>query len=181
MKTIRIPLATLVAVAAVTAMLGCSGGDRPSKPQSPQPQGFKTVTFSNGKVEFGVPKEYVQSAEPDGTIALKPSDDAGITLRFNLHYLEGADLPADVGTQFVRKQAKDKGLKVMEVAEKVLLTEGGTRKEGERQFDMTFWQIGFQNAVVVMSAEIDQARKSDEAVIGCMNAVPEIIKSMRKP
>ena len=54
-----------------------------------------------GKVEFGVPEDYVQSAEPDDTIAIRPSDNAGVTLRFNLHYFEGEDVPADTGVQFV--------------------------------------------------------------------------------
>jgi len=97
-----------------------------------------------------------------------------------LHYLEGDNVPQDGGVQFVKAQARKRGVKTMQIGDNVLLIEGGSREEGGRKFDMTFWQIGFQNALVVMSGEIDQAQKNNEVVIDCMNAVPEIMKTFRK-
>jgi len=45
---------------------------------------------------------------------------------------------------------------------------------------MTFWQIGFGDCLIVMSAEVDRKDKQDPEVVECLNGVPNIIESMQK-
>ena len=81
----------------------------------------------------------------------------------------------DLGVQFIHAKAAEEGLDVGRIGNKVLLTTGTNK--GDRQVETTFWLIGFQRAVVFMSAEVDQTQKDNEAVIDCLNAVPNIIKT----
>ena len=153
---------------------GC--GDRAHQ----QSNGSKTIIFSTGKVDFRVPKGYVETSEPDDAIAIRPPGTTGITLRFNLHHLRRkVDDSPDLGVEFIHAKAARQGLEVARIGNKVLLATGNTRDEGDRQVEMTFWLIGFQRAVVLMSVEVDQRQKDNEAVIDCLNAVPDIIKSMK--
>ena len=110
-----------------------------------------------------------------------PPNDPGVTLRFNLHYLEGAGLPSDVGATFVRDQAKKKQLQITEKGGKVIMTETGTSEEKGVKVERRFWQIGFQNAVVVMSATVVEDKKDTPAVKECLEkTVPAVIESLRK-
>ena len=141
-----LPLAVYVGMMAA----GC--GDRAQQ----QSNGSKTIIFSNGKVEFRVPKGYVETSEPDDAIAIRPPGTTGITLRFNLHYLRRkVDDSPDLGVEFIHAKAAKDGLEVERIGNKVLLTTGTT--EGDRQVETTFWLIGFQRAVVLMSVEVDQS------------------------
>ena len=153
-------------------MSGCGESKAPLKPKA---SGFTTVTFPNGPVQFSMPDTYSQHSEPDNTIAVTPGDEIGVTLRFNLH-----NLPDGVVEEFLESQAKDRGLQIVRVGDKTTFSETETRSEGGHDYIMTFWQIGFGNCLVVMSAEVDKIHKEDQAVKECLEAVPEIIKSMKK-
>jgi len=156
----------------ILALNGC--GSSNGTP-SPSPPGFTTVTFPNGTVQFAVPESYTQRSEPDDTVAITPSDDSGIVLRFNLH-----NLPDAVAEEFLQSQANDKGLQINRIGNKATLSETGTRSEGGRDYDMMFWQVGFGDALVVMSAEVDRKHKDDQTVKDCLSSVPEMIESMQK-
>ncbi len=145
------------------------------------PAGWKTHPLGKGQVIVAVPADYRESTEPDETLVLTPANDPGVTLRFNLHYLEGQGVPADVGVQFVRDQAKKKNLSVTEKGGKVLMTETNTGDEKGVKVERRFWQIGFQNAVVVMSATVIASKKDDAAVKECLEkTVPAVIDSLKK-
>ncbi len=145
------------------------------------PAGWKTHPLGKGQVSVAVPADYRESTEPDETLVLTPANDPGVTLRFNLHYLEGQGVPADVGVQFVRDQAKKKNLSVTEKGGKVLMTETNTGDEKGVKVERRFWQIGFQNAVVVMSATVIASKKDDAAVKECLEkTVPAVIDSLKK-
>src|SRR5262245_59260086 len=73
------------------------------------PAGWKSRPVGKGQVTVAAPADYRESTEPEETLVLAPANDPGVTLRFNLH-----DLPADVGVDFVRGQAKKKNLSVTE-------------------------------------------------------------------
>lgn len=145
------------------------------------PAGWKSHPLGKGQVTVAAPAEYRESAEPEETLALTPPNDPGVTLRFNLHYLEGQGVPSDVGVQFVRDQAKKKKLSVTEKGGKAILTESNVGEEKGVKVERRFWQIGFQNAVVVMSATVVASKKDDVAVKECLEkTVPAVIDSLKK-
>ncbi|RCS54379.1 hypothetical protein DTL42_04325 [Bremerella cremea] len=151
------------------------GGCGPASIPSPSPPGFETVVFPNDTVQFDMPKTYKQSVEPEDTVVITPAEESGITLRFNLHVL-----PEPLAVDFVEMQAKEKGTKVKMIGDNATFTEKGSRSDEDHDYEMTFWQIGFDNMLVVMSAEVDQARKNDIIVVECLKNVPTMIKSMHK-
>jgi hypothetical protein len=145
------------------------------------PADWKKYALGKGQVTVRAPADYRQSTEPDETLVLTPPNDPGVTLRLNLHYLEGQGAPADVGVQFVRDQAKKKNLSITENDGKVLLTETNTGGDKGVKVERRFWQIGFQNAVVVMSATVVAAKNDTPAVKECLeNVVPVVIDSLKK-
>ena len=168
----HLPIKTLLLLAtAFPLVTGCGGAP------SPVPdQGFKTITFPNGNVKFFIPDDYSQQNEPNDTVAVSPGENSGIVLRFNLH-----QLPAAIAGEFVAGQAKEKGLEIDRVGNKSMFSEASTRKEGGRDYDMTFWQIGFGDSLVVMSAETDPKLKEDKVVVDCVSSIPAIIESLHKP
>jgi hypothetical protein len=164
--------AFLVAVGLVS--FGCQSRDA-------TPTDWKSHLLGKGQVTVRAPADFQQSMEPEETLALTPSNDSGVTLRFNLHYLEGQGVPADVGAQFVRDQAMKKNLPVTEQGGKVIMTETNTAEEKGVKVERRFWQIGFQNAVVVMSATIVASKKDTAVVKECLEkTVPVVIESLKK-
>src|SRR5262245_3774060 len=91
--------------------------------------GWKTHPLGKGQVTVTAPPDYRERTEPEETLVLTPPNDPGVTLRFNLHYLEGEGVPADVGVQFVRDQAKKKNLSVTEKGGTVFMTETNSGDE----------------------------------------------------
>jgi len=162
---------SLVFVMSTLAISGCGSSSRTPAPGAP---GFTTVTFLNGNVQFAIPEHYTQRSESDDTIAITPGDDTGIVLRFNLH-----NLPEAVAEEFLQSQATKKGMQINRIGNKATVSETGTRSEGGRDYDITFWQVGFGDSLVVMSAEVDRKRKDDKSVVECLNRVPKIIESMQ--
>ncbi len=145
------------------------------------PAGWKTHSLGKGQVTVAAPADYRDRTEPEETLVLTPPNDPGLTLRFNLHYFEGQGIPADVGIQFVRDQAKKKNLSVTEKGGKVFLTETNSDEEKGVKVDRRFWQIGFQNAVVVMSATVVMSKKDEPAVKECLEkTVAVVIDSLKK-
>ena len=170
------PRLFLVAFVAAIGFLfvGCQARDS-------TPSDWKSFPVGKGQVSVRAPADYKQSSEPEETLVLTPPNDLGVALRFNLHYLEGAGLPADVGSQFVRDQAKKKQLQVTEKGGKVIMTETNTGDEKGVKVERRFWQIGFQNAVVVMSATVVDAKKNEPGVRECLEkTVPLVIESLKK-
>jgi hypothetical protein len=151
---------------------GCEGVATTAKNS---PSGNVAVKFPNGSVQFEMPEHYSQSAEPDDTIAITPGDETGIVLRFNLH-----NLPEAVAEEFLQSQATDKGLQMARIGGKAAFSETGTRSEAGRQYDMNFWQVGFEDALVVISAEVDREHQGNRAVNECLDVVPKIIESLQK-
>jgi hypothetical protein len=167
------PLAFSVSlVVALLAVTGC--GSSSGRPAVAAP-GYKTVTFSNGTVQFAIPETYTQRSEPDDTLAITPGDNAGVVLRFTLH-----TLPDAVAEEFLESQAQKKGLQIERIGNKATISESGTRSEGGREYDMAYWQVGFGDSMVVMSTETDRKRKAEQIVSQCLNEVPKIIESMQK-
>ena len=145
------------------------------------PAGWNTHPLGKGQVTVAAPADYRDKMEPEETLLLTPPNDPGVTLRFNLHYLEGQGVPADVGIQFVRDQAKKKNLSVTEKGDKVFLTETNSGEEKGVKVERRFWQIGFQNAVVVMSATVVASKKDDPAVKECLEkTMTTVIDSLKK-
>lgn len=134
-----------------------------------------TFTFPNGPVSVSLPVKTTVRVEAGDTVAVSPSSDAGITLRFNLHGLP--DLDAE---EFLLAQSKSKGTEIVRIGGKATFSESGARAEGDIQYEMTFWQIAFGDSLVVMSAEVDSERADDPATKELLAAVPAIIESMTK-
>jgi len=145
------------------------------------PEGWKSHLLGAGQVTVAAPADYRESTEPEQTLVLTPPNDPGLTLRFNLNYAEREGVPADVGVRFVRDQAKKKNLSITEKGGKVFLTETDSGDEERVKAERQFWQIGFQNAVVVMSATVIASKIDDAAVKECLEkTVPAMIDSMKK-
>ena len=154
--------------------VACRSGDS-------TPAGWKAHPLGKGQVVVAAPSDYRQSTEPEETLVLTPPNHPGVTLRFNLHYLEGQGVPADIGIQFVRNQAKKKNLAVTEKGGRALMTETNKGDEKGVKVERRFWQIGFENAVVVMSATLVESKKDDAAVKECLEkTVPSVIDSLKK-
>jgi hypothetical protein len=158
---------------ALIASFGCSS-------KSQVPANWRAVLLPGGKAAIRVPPEYRSSTENEETLVLLPSNGSAITLRLNLH-LPTESVASDIGVKFVRDQAKEKGLTVTEKKGKVYLTESGTAEEKGKKLLMQFWQIGFENAVVVMSATILDGKQESTEVKECLEKhVPLIIESLKK-
>jgi len=155
--------------------LGCQANDG-------IPAGWKSVPLGQGQVIVRLPPEYNTSLEPEETLVASPPGSGAIELRFSLHYPEGPGVAEDIGEQFVRHQARKQGLKVTEIGDKVFPTQTGTNREKGRKVIMHFWQIGFENAVVVMSATVLEDKKDAPEVKECLDkTVPLIVKTLKKP
>lgn len=145
------------------------------------PAGWKTHPLGKGQVTVAAPADYRESTEPKETLVLAPPNNPGVTLRFNLHYVDRQDVPADVGVRFVRDQAKEKNLSVTERDAKFFFTEASDGDEDGTKLELQYWQIGFQNAVVVMSATVVASKKEDPAVKECLErTIPAVIDSLKK-
>lgn len=171
-KTRRSIAAPIMISVVLLALSGCGSSSATPKPSPP---GFTTVSFPNGTVQFSIPEAYSQRSEPDDTIAVTPGNATGITLRLNLH-----NLPDAVAEEFLQSQAKDKGLQLTRIGGKATFSETGTGSEGGRNYERTFWQIGFGDSLVVMSAEVDKKHRSDQTVKECLSGVPKLIESLQK-
>ncbi len=158
---------------AVLALQLCGCG--PARMPTPSPPGYKMVVFPNGDVQFDIPEKYELIYEQDESISVYPSEGSGIVLRFTLQ-----NLPEPIAKDFLEMQAKEKGLKVVPMGDKATISELASHREEGHDYEMTFWQIGFENMLVVMSAEVDQTRKQDPIVVECLKGVPAMIESMHK-
>ncbi|MEM8736771.1 MAG: hypothetical protein AAGG44_21245 [Planctomycetota bacterium] len=166
----RLLITTCIALA-VLPLGGCNSSAQPTE----NPQALQVVTFPNGPVEFQMPTSYSLQLEPDETVAITPGDVRGITIRLNLH-----NLPSDMAAEFVEKQASDKGLEVTQVGDKTVFSETGIHSSGGRQYDMTFWQIGFGDALVVLSAEVDQSQSDPSVLTPIFEEISKITRSLEK-
>lgn len=167
-------ISLVVTLLVVTLLVFTGCGSSSGKP-AVAALGYKSVTFPNGSVQLAIPEAYNQRSEPDDTLAITPGDNTGIVLRFTLH-----TLPEAVAEEFLQSQAQKKGLQMQRIGNKATISESGTRSEGGREYDMAFWQVGFGDSMVVISAETDRNRKGDQIVAECLNEVPKIIESMQK-
>jgi hypothetical protein len=166
--------ATPVLCLLISLTIGC-------RTQGQVPGDWKSFPLGKGQVIVKAPATYQQSMEPKETLVLRPPNDPGITLRLDLHYLEGEDVPKDIGVQFVRAQAEKKKLAVVEKGNKVILTEVAKNEEKGKKQQVHFWQIGFENVVVVMSATILEDKRDAAEVKDCLEkTVPLIIESLNK-
>lgn len=135
----------------------------------------KSVFFSNGPVQFLTPAVYEVGSEPDETIVITPCEESGIVLRLNLH-----NLPKAAAEEFVRAQAKKKGLKSELIGGKTVLQENEEVTVDGKRYEMTFWQVGFGDSLVVLSAEVDPEKKDLLIVKYCLEYIPSLIESMSK-
>jgi hypothetical protein len=159
----------------VVSLLALNGCDSSNGSPSPSPPGFSTITFPNGNVQFFAPETYTHQSEPNDTVAITLGDESGIVVRFNLH-----NLPDAVAEDFLHSQANDKGLQINRIGNKATFSETGARSEGGRDYVMTFWQVGFGDALVVISAEVDREQEENQTVKDCLNRVPKMIESMQR-
>jgi hypothetical protein len=156
-------------LATACGLSGCGSGDG-------TPADWKSHSIGAGPVSVRAPADYQQALEPDDTLVLLPPGDPGITLRLSVH-----TLPADAAADFVREQAEKNRLPVTEQGGKVILTEAGGGEEQGIKVERRFWQIGFENVVVVMSATVIEEKKDTPAVQACLeHTVPLMIQSLRK-
>ncbi|PQO37934.1 hypothetical protein [Blastopirellula marina] len=155
----------------VLPLIGCGTANFPT----PSPPGYTTVVFPNDNVQFDMPEKYVLFYEQDESISIRPSEDSGIVLQFSLN-----NLPEPIAEEFLVMQAKEKEIEVTRIGNKATISESGNLSEEGKNYEMTFWQIGFDDSLVVMSAKVDQAHKMDPDVIECLDGVPTMIESMHK-
>ena len=136
---------------------------------------LKVIAFSDDSVQLAIPASYSHSFEPDNTIAITPGEQSGVMVCLTLH-----SLPAPFANEFVKDQAESKGKQLRSVGDKAVFSESGSRDKGGREFEMTFWQIGFEDCVVVLSAEVDKLLSESEPVRDCLKSIPEMIASIKK-
>lgn len=175
------PIADNPNLPAALKAIGCMAfalvlvGCEPASMPTPSPPGYKLAVFANGNVQFDIPEKYELRYEQDESIMVRPSEHAGIILRFTLQ-----NLPEPIAEDFLLTQAEKDGMEIKEMGKNLVISESGSRNENGQDFNMTFWQVGFEDALVVMSAEVNKTRKDEPAVLDCLALVPAMIESMHK-
>jgi len=143
------------------------------------PGNWPLVKFDNGPVTVRFPNDYFQTAAKDGTLITAPSEDSPIVLRLTLQDIPAGAANPSLGHEFVRHLADKKKLKPRALGNKLFITERA--KGSEPNTEVQFWVIGFDDAVVVLSATIQIGTRDSPAVRECLQRVlPRVIESLAK-
>jgi hypothetical protein len=147
------------------------------KPRADQ----RWVVFEDGRVAFLVPSDYTMHHEPDETVAVyPPGKDSGITLRFSLHpELLYRHLPADIAEQLLDGYARERGLTLIRLRDKVFLTESSEADWQDRRILMHSWQVGAGRIFVVCSATVWGADRNSDTIQQALAFVPQVLESLR--
>jgi hypothetical protein len=145
------------------------------------PAGQRWIVFEDGRVAFLAPSDYAMHHEPDETVAVyPPGKDSGITLRFSLHPERlHRNLPADIAEQFLADYARERGLSLTRLRDRVFLTESSEADWPDRTVLMHYWQVGAGRIFVVCSATVWGADRSSDTVQRALAFVPQILESLR--
>lgn len=143
-------------------------------PKKAKPK-HKVVTFPNGPIQFEIPQKFDVAVEPNDTLVISPGSESGIILKFNLY-----TLPKSVAEEFVREQAREKGLELNVIDNKTTISEYATSKIGGFEYELTSWQVGFDDKLIVMSAEVEAEKKNADVVDECFELIPMLIRSIRE-
>ena len=88
-----------------------------------------------------------------------PSAESGLTLRFSQNAFPDEDVIPDLGERFVKAKAEKNGVEVKIVGDKFIYLDVDFANNNNDIGQMTYWQIGIQDMVVIMSAEIDPEKR----------------------
>jgi hypothetical protein len=175
----------IVGLSLALGTLACGWGSLPAVAQKAPPvaavTGAKMVPFSKGLGEVAVPAGYEVSYSPEGGLQLIEKAAHKVRVYADFHALPTKNAPADLGPQFVRKQAKDKGLKVEELADRVVMVDPGpnTKMEGKTVLNV-HRVIGFGQSIVVLSTAIHEDQmQSPETKAFFAQHLEQMILSLR--
>ena len=144
------------------------------------PHSLRWIAFDDGRVAFLAPTEFEMHREPDETIAVHPPGDSGITLRLSLHTKPlQPQMPEKVAEEFVADYARSKGCELIQLVDRVYLTEGRETDWPDRKVLMHYWQVGAGRILVVVSATVWGPDRGSEIIMNTLNLVPQIIQSIR--
>jgi hypothetical protein len=148
---------------------------------SQAPDGQRWLLSDDGRVAFLAPSDYSMHRERDETVVVyPPGNESGITLRFSLHTrLLHPQLTVDAAEQFVADHASKHRLPLTRLSDRVFLTESCETDWPDRRVLMHYWQIGVGRILMVGSATIWGADRESETVRRALDAVPQIIQSLR--
>jgi hypothetical protein len=115
----------------------------------------KMVPFSKGAGEMAVPAQYEVSYSKEGGLQLIEKAAHNVRVYADFHSLVLKDGPTDTGLKFVRAQAKQKGLKLEELADRVVMVDPGkdTTMDGKKVLNV-HRLVGFGQSMVVLSTAI---------------------------
>jgi hypothetical protein len=147
----------------------------------PQPPvGRQWISFAEGPVAFLAPADFTMHLQADGTVAVYLPGESGITLRFSLHTKPlQSQMPADVAEQFVSDYAATHGLPLTRLPDRLYLIESREMDWPDRRVLVHHYQIGCGRILVVGSATIWGADRMSPTVQRTLEALPEIIESLR--
>jgi hypothetical protein len=129
----------------------------PADPVTSAMSGAKIVPFSKGLGQIAVPPGYEVSYSAEGGLQLIEKQAKNLRIYADFHAGPGKNGPPDLGHMFVRKQAKDKGLKVEEVADRVMMVDPGPNTKMDGKIVLNVHRvIGFGQSIVVLSTAIHE-------------------------
>jgi hypothetical protein len=117
----------------------------------------KMVPFSKGLGEVAVPAAYEVSYSAEGGLQLIEKQAHNVRIYADFHAVTLKNGPPDVGQMIVRAQAKDKGLRVEELADRVVMVDTGPKSKMDGKTVLNVHRvIGFGQSIVVLSTAIHE-------------------------
>jgi hypothetical protein len=141
----------------------------------------KMVAFSKGLGEVAVPAAYEVSYNAEGGLQLIEKQAHNVRVYADFHAVPLKNGPPDVGRMIVRAQAKEKGLKVEELADRVVMVDPSpnTQMEGKTVLNV-HRVIGFGQSIVVLSTAVHEDQiQSPQAKIFFAQHLDQMILSLR--
>jgi hypothetical protein len=115
----------------------------------------KMVPFSKGQGEIAVPAAYAVSYGTGNGLQLIEISGQNVRVYADFHALPMDAGPDDLGLMFVRAQAKTKGLKIVELADRVVMVDpGANTKAGGKTVLNVHRLVGFGKSFVVLSTAV---------------------------
>ena len=140
----------------------------------------RTVGIGDGTLLVDLPSFLlVEQEEDDIVLAYVPRKDYA-NLRFTILTIQTEDPTAARGEESVRKKALEKGSGVLEYGNKICLAYEDQSQQDGVPIVMKYWEVGMKNSLIIVSCCIDKDKLHDSIAIRVVNAVPGIIRSMRR-
>jgi hypothetical protein len=139
---------------------------------------MKNIQIGSG-LTAEVPEGYDVIEEPDGAVAVFPTGDESVTVRFNSMTFNPVKPVDNAALLYVRESSKQSRRTFKLYGEKgVSQYEEDTNEDGEALL-IKYWEVALDTRLAIVSATILAEKKDDPAVTNVLNAIPSMIDSLK--